>query len=78
MIIESLLNLPYHYSITIDYSTRGYSISVEELPGCSAWGYTLDEAYRNIKISMRLWFEQAIKQNLPIPKPNKDKQCTKR
>ena len=66
--IEYYLNLPYQY-VVIPEESGGFSIKVKELPGCNAFGENIDEAYKNIKESMKIWLSEVIKQKLEIPLP---------
>ncbi|VVB84231.1 HicB_like antitoxin of bacterial toxin-antitoxin system [uncultured archaeon] len=61
----------YKYAIEIFYSEEdeGYIAVVPELPGCSAFGETEEEALREIKIAIDLWLETAKKDGREIPKP---------
>ncbi|RLF38646.1 MAG: type II toxin-antitoxin system HicB family antitoxin [Thermoplasmata archaeon] len=62
----------YKYAIEIFYSEEdeGYIAVVPELPGCSAFGKTEEEALREIKIAIELWLETAEKEGREIPKPH--------
>jgi len=59
----------YKYSIEIFYSEedKGYIAVVPELPGCSAFGATEEEALKEVKIAMELWLETARKEGRKIP-----------
>jgi len=59
------------YTIEIFYSEddRGYIAVVPELPGCSAFGESEEDAIREVKIAIDLWIETAKKENREIPKP---------
>jgi predicted RNase H-like HicB family nuclease len=59
------------YTIEIFYSEEdgGYIAVVPELPGCSAFGVTLEEALKEVKIAIELWIEAAKKEGREIPKP---------
>lgn len=61
----------YKYSIEIFYSEEdnGYIAVVPELPGCSAFGETEEEALNEVKIAMDLWLKCAEKEGIKIPKP---------
>jgi predicted RNase H-like HicB family nuclease len=61
----------YKYSIEIFYSEedRGYIALAPELPGCSAFGETEEEALREIKVAIDLWLETAQKEDRGIPQP---------
>ncbi len=61
----------YKYAIEIFYSEEdeGYIAVVPELPGCSAFGETEEEALEEVKIAMELWLETAQKEGRSIPQP---------
>ncbi len=61
----------YKYAIEIFYSEEdeGYISVAPELPGCSAFGDTVEEALEEIKIAIDLWLETAKKEGREIPKP---------
>jgi len=49
------------YAIEIFYSEEdeGYVATVPELPGCSAFGESEEEALKEVKIAIALWLETA-------------------
>jgi predicted RNase H-like HicB family nuclease len=59
------------YAIEIFYSEEdeGFIAVVPELPGCSAFGRTEEDALREVKVAMQLWLETAkeIGRDIPIP-----------
>jgi predicted RNase H-like HicB family nuclease len=61
------------YAIEIFYSEEdeGYIAVVPELPGCSAFGKTEEEALKEVKIAMSLWLETAKEIGREIPVPQK-------
>ncbi len=61
----------YKYAIEIFYSEEdeGYLAVVPELPECSAFGETEEEALKEIKVAIDLWLETAKKDRREIPKP---------
>ena len=61
----------FRYAIEIFYSEEdeGYIAVVPELPGCSAFGETEEEALEEVKTAMNLWLETAKKERRKIPKP---------
>ncbi len=61
----------YRYAIEIFYSEedKGYIAVVPELPGCSAFGETEEDALEEIKKAMELWLETAKKEGREIPQP---------
>lgn len=63
------------YAIEIFYSVedKGYVAVVPELPGCSAFGETEEEALKQVKVAIDLWLETAEKESRQIPKPSQKK-----
>lgn len=63
--------MDYKYTIEIFYSEEdeGYIAVAPELPGCSAFGKTEEEALQEIKIAINLWLEVAQQEHREIPKP---------
>jgi len=61
----------HRYTIEIFYSEEdeGYIAVAPELPGCSAFGETEEEALKEIKVAIELWLEVAQKEGRKIPKP---------
>jgi predicted RNase H-like HicB family nuclease len=61
------------YAIEIFYSEEdgGYIAVVPELPGCSAFGRTEEEALKEVKIAISLWLETAKEIGREIPVPQK-------
>ncbi|MFZ3059490.1 MAG: type II toxin-antitoxin system HicB family antitoxin [Candidatus Methanoperedens sp.] len=61
----------YKYAIEIFYSEEdeGYIAIVPELPECSAFGETEEEALKEIKVAIDLWLETAKKDGRDIPEP---------
>ena len=59
------------YAMEIFYSEEdeGYIVVVPELPGCSAFGRTEEEALEEVKVAMELWLETARKEGRKIPQP---------
>jgi predicted RNase H-like HicB family nuclease len=62
----------YRYAIEIFYSEEdeGYIAVVPELPGCSAFGKSEEEALEEVKLAIELWLETAKKESREIPKPS--------
>ena len=61
------------YRIEIFYSEEdeGFIATAPELPGCSAFGETPEEALREIRTAIELWLEAAGKEGRKIPEPEK-------
>lgn len=59
------------YLIEIFYSDEdeGYIAIVPELPGCSAFGATEEDALAEARTAMALWLETARAEGCPIPEP---------
>jgi predicted RNase H-like HicB family nuclease len=59
------------YAIELVWSEEdgGYIATVPELPGCSAFGETEEEALREVKVAQELWLKAARKEGRPVPKP---------
>jgi predicted RNase H-like HicB family nuclease len=59
------------YAIEIFYSEEdgGYIAIAPELPGCSAFGETEEEALKEAKVAIEVWLKTAKKENQEIPKP---------
>lgn len=57
------------YAIVVVYSDEdeGYVATVPELPGCSAFGDTEEEAIREVKIAASLWLSAAKKAGRKVP-----------
>ncbi len=62
----------HKYAIEIFYSEEdeGYIAVAPELPECSDFGETEEEARKEIKIAIDLWLETAKKEGREIPKPS--------
>ncbi|MBF0338040.1 MAG: type II toxin-antitoxin system HicB family antitoxin [Nitrospirae bacterium] len=60
------------YAITIFYSEEdeGYIAIVPDLPLCSAFGETEEEALKEIKIAQEGWIEVAKMSGKKIPEPS--------
>ena len=62
----------FRYAIEIFYSGEDerYIAVVPELPGCSAFGKTEEEALEEVKIAMDLWLETAKEEGRELPVPH--------
>jgi len=61
-----------HYTLEVFWSEedKGFIAFVHELEGCSAWGETRDEAFREVETAIELWVGAAKDMGRPIPLPN--------
>ena len=62
------------YPVKLFYSEedKGFIATTPDLPGCSAFGDTEEEAIREIKIAQELWLETARSENRYIPRPTSE------
>jgi predicted RNase H-like HicB family nuclease len=49
---------------------KGFIAAVPELPGCSAFGETEEEALAEVKVAIGLWLETAREEGREIPEPS--------
>ena len=61
----------HKYAIEIIYSekAKGYMATVPELPGCSAFGETEEEALREVKAAIEVWICYAEVEGRKVPVP---------
>jgi predicted RNase H-like HicB family nuclease len=73
MLTGSRSKLMLMYAIEIFYSEEdeGFIAIVPELPGCSAFGRTEEDALKEVKTAMQLWLETAKEIGREIPAPQK-------
>jgi antitoxin HicB len=57
----------YIYRIIIEPDDDRFYAEIPALPGCYSWGYTYEEALRNIKEAAELWLETLSEDGEPIP-----------
>lgn len=59
------------YRVIIEWSDEdsAYVATAPELPGCSAWGNTYEQAAKEIAAAMGLWLRSARELGRPIPEP---------
>lgn len=50
-----------------DDGTMAYHVYVPALKGCRSWGYTPEEALKNIQEAVEVYLEDLRKHNEPIP-----------
>ncbi len=62
----------FKYPIEVFWSDedKGYIAIVPDLPGCSAWGATEEEALREVHDAAHAWLKVAIKMKREIPQPS--------
>lgn len=62
----------FKYPVEIFWSDEdeGYIATVPDLPGCSAWGETEEEAVHEIQEAAQAWIEAATNGGRDIPEPS--------
>lgn len=60
------------YRVEVEFSPEdeGYVATMPELPGCSAYGDTLEDAVRELRVAAEAWLETARDLGRPIPEPD--------
>lgn len=69
--LEDLKALDYPVRIEYDRQDSLYVAAFVDLPGCSAPGPTVTEAYARAQQAKAEWLRVALEQGLPIPRPSK-------
>ena len=59
----------YHINIFYSDEDEGYIADIPDLPHCSAFGATPDEALREVMQAKAAWLEAARANAKPIPHP---------
>ena len=59
----------YHINIFHSEEDAGYVADVPDLPGCSAFGDTPEEALREVGLAKEAWLDAAKAEGKPIPEP---------
>ena len=70
--IKEYLILPYTYTVGRDKEHDGKEyiyVHVNELPGCTSDGFTVEEALKNVKDAMYDWIETALLNHDKVPTP---------
>ncbi len=63
-----------HYPIKLFYSEedKGFIAMAPDLPGCSAFGESEEDAIKEVKVAIELWLETARKEKRKIPVPTEE------
>jgi antitoxin HicB len=66
-------NRDTNYPVKIDFDEQDkvYIAEFLDLPGCSATGGTVEEAYQRAQTAKQEWLRLSSEQGLPIPKPSR-------
>lgn len=64
----------FKYPIEVFWSDEdeGYIATVPDLPGCSAWGETEEEAVHEVHIAAKIWLKANAKMGREAPLPSID------
>ena len=68
--LEELKALNYPVRIEFDEKDKLFIAEFLDLPGCSASGETVGEAYSRAQQAKEEWLRVTLEQGLPIPKPS--------
>jgi predicted RNase H-like HicB family nuclease len=60
----------YHINIFYSDEDGAYIADIPDLPLCSAFGATAEEALREVTVARELWLEVAREEGKPIPEPS--------
>jgi len=61
--------MDYHINIFYSADDEGYIADIPDLPGCSAFGNTPEEAVKELTVAKTAWIEAAKLENISIPEP---------
>jgi len=59
----------YHINIFYSDDDKGYIADIPDLPHCSAFGATPEEALAQLRVARKNWMAAARKLKKPIPRP---------
>lgn len=59
----------YHINVFYSNEDKGWIADIPDLPHCSAFGSTAEEAVREVTLAKAAWLESARSSGEPIPKP---------
>lgn len=59
----------YHINVFYSEPDGGYIADIPDLPACSAFGATAEEAVRELALAKEAWLAAASEQGRPIPPP---------
>jgi antitoxin HicB len=76
--IEQLKALNYPVKIYFDEKDKVFVAEYLDLPGCTAYGETIEEAYRHAEEAKADWLRISHEQGLPIPKPSQPEEYSGR
>ncbi len=77
-LLEQLKARDYPVKISFDDQDKVYVAEFFDLPGCSAYGDTVQEAYHRAQEAKAEWLRVTLEQGLPIPEPSKTEEYSGR
>ena len=57
----------YSFRVVLEKDDDVYLVTVPALPGCHSWGYTVEEALRNVHDAIETYIEDLKKHHESIP-----------
>lgn len=69
--LEQLAALPYPVKLYFEEEDGLFVAEFLDLPGCHAYGETVEEAYKNAQEAKKEWLKVSLEQGFPIPEPSK-------
>ncbi|MBI3695605.1 MAG: type II toxin-antitoxin system HicB family antitoxin [Acidobacteria bacterium] len=69
---------PYVYRVVVEPDEDRFFAEIPSLPGCHSWGYTYEEALKNIKEALELWLQvkKEAGEEIPLEDPQTIKNAT--
>lgn len=64
------MNIIYYYAAIFHKEDIGYSVWINDIPGCTSQGDSLHEAVINIKDALGLYYEDYKSRNETLPAPS--------
>ncbi len=61
--------MDYHINVFYSDDDKGYIADIPDLPGCSAFGNTPEEAVKELTVVKNAWIETAKAESISIPEP---------
>ena len=59
----------YHISVFFSDEDNGWIAEIPDLPGCSAYGDTPEQAVAEVGIAKAAWLETALEEGRTVPDP---------
>lgn len=59
----------YHITVFFSEEDNGWIAEIPDLPGCSAYGDTPEQAVAEVGIAKVAWLETALEEGRPLPEP---------